>query len=453
MAPRGPTDERMVNGRRSVGGPRACIGASSPREPNGHRSLGERPMNCWETLVHSRQMADALLVAGIAAGAAAIGAVAGSAAVRATSRKRVTRMQAEILEARGSLHATERSSSEERVVRDTILDSMEEGVLLLDPTGRRVFANAALGRHLGTTPESVDGLLPLDLQRAAKQAATSRSITRTEADTGAPRRWLRATAIPVDDDGSVLLVVHDVTEARRLDAVRRDFVANASHELKTPAASIRAAAETLRHGALDDPPAARRFTEQLEREAMRLSRIVSDLLDLSRLESGSDLAERVRLDIVAADELERLEEMAREAGLAIELHTQGVPSVAGSGRDLALLVRNLIDNAVRYTPSGGRVDVSVSAEDGQVVLQVADTGMGIPQRDLSRVFERFYRVDRARSRETGGTGLGLAIVRHVAENHGGEVTVRSELSAGSTFVVRLPVAEAARTDASSADAP
>jgi signal transduction histidine kinase len=404
-------------------------------------------MKCWETLVHSGQMADALLVAGIAAGAAAIGAVAGSAAVRATSRKRVARMQAEVLEARGSLQATERSSSEERLIRDTILDSMEEGVLLLDPTGRRVFANAALGRHLGTTPESVDGLLPLDLQRAAKQAATSRSITRTEADTGAPPRWLRATAIPVDDEGSVLLVVRDVTEARRLDAIRRDFVANASHELKTPAASIRAAAETLRHGALDDPPAALRFTEQLEREAMRLSRIVSDLLDLSRLESGSDLAERVRLDIVAADELERLEDMAHEAGLAIELHTQGVPSVAGSGRDLALLVRNLIDNAVRYTPSGGRVDVSVSAEDGQVVLQVADTGLGIPQRDLSRVFERFYRVDRARSRETGGTGLGLAIVRHVAENHGGEVTVRSELSAGSTFVVRLPVGGAPSADA------
>jgi signal transduction histidine kinase len=410
-------------------------------------------MKCRETLVHSAQMADALLVAGIATGAAAIGAVAGSAVVRARSRKRVSRMEAEILEARGSLQATERSSSEERLVRDTILDSMEEGVLLLDPTGRRVFANAALARHLGTTPESVDALLPLDLQRVAKQAATSRSTTRTEADTGAPPRWLRATAIPVDDDGSVLLVVRDVTEARRLDAVRRDFVANASHELKTPAASIRAAAETLRHGALDDPPAARRFTEQLEREAMRLSRIVSDLLDLSRLESGSDLAERVRLDIVAADELERLEEIAVEAGLAIELHTQGVPSIAGSGRDLALLVRNLIDNAVRYTPSGGRVDVSVSAEDGQVVLQVADTGMGIPQRDLSRVFERFYRVDRARSRETGGTGLGLAIVRHVAENHGGEVTVQSELSAGSTFTVRLPVAEAARADAPSADAP
>jgi signal transduction histidine kinase len=180
---------------------------------------------------------------------------------------------------------------------------------------------------------------------------------------------------------------------------------------------------------------------------MRLSRIVSDLLDLSRLEGGSDLAERVRMDVIAGDEVERLGDRAKEAGVVIELHTDGVPSVPGSGRDLALLVRNLIDNAVRYTPSGGRVDVSVSAEDGLVVLQVADTGMGIPQRDLSRVFERFYRVDRARSRETGGTGLGLAIVRHVAENHGGEVTVRSELSAGSTFVVRLPVGGAARADA------
>jgi signal transduction histidine kinase len=153
------------------------------------------------------------------------------------------------------------------------------------------------------------------------------------------------------------------------------------------------------------------------------------------------------MDVIAGDEVERLRDRAKEAGVVIELHTDGVPSVPGSGRDLALLVRNLIDNAVRYTPSGGRVDVSVSAEGGQVVLQVADTGMGIPQRDLSRVFERFYRVDRARSRETGGTGLGLAIVRHVAENHGGEVTVRSELSAGSTFVVRLPVGGVARADA------
>ncbi|HEX9300050.1 MAG TPA: ATP-binding protein [Actinomycetota bacterium] len=392
-------------------------------------------------------MADALLVAGIAAAAAAVGAAAAGATALATNRRRLARMREDIITARTSLEATERTSTEERRIRDTILSSMREGVLLFDPDGRSVFANDALATHLGGSPTSLDELFPTEIRRAARRAGYTGAANAVEVETGAPTRWLLASSQPIGDGGSVLVVVRDVTEARRLDAVRRDFVANASHELKTPAASIRAAAETLRDGALDDPPAARRFTEQLQRDAMRLSRIVSDLLDLSRLEGGSDLAERVRLDVIAADEVERLEDRAEEAGIAIKLHADGVPSVPGSGRDLALLVRNLIDNAVRYTPPGGRVDVSVSAEDGKVILQVADTGMGIPQRDLSRVFERFYRVDRARSRETGGTGLGLSIVRHVAENHGGEVTVKSELSAGSTFVVRLPVAGSSPADA------
>ena len=415
MALRGPFHERRVNGRTTQ----------------------------LETLVHSRQMADALLVAGIAAGAAAVGA----ATAGASARRRLARMRAQTLTAQTSLQAIERKSTDERRIRDTILSSMREGVLLVDRDGRCVFANDALITHLGGSPASLDDLFPTEIRHAARRAGYTGAANAVEVETGVPSRWLRASSQPIDDGGSVLVVVRDVTEARRLDAVRRDFVANASHELKTPAASIRAAAETLLNGALEDPPAAHRFTEQLQRDAMRLSRIVSDLLDLSRLEGGSDLAERVRLDVIAGDEVERLGDRAKEAGVVIELHTDGVPSVPGSGRDLALLVRNLIDNAVRYTPSGGRVDVSVSAEDGQVVLQVADTGMGIPQRVLSRVFERFYRVDRARSRETGGTGLGLAIVRHVAENHGGEVTVRSELSAGSTFVVRLPVSGASRADA------
>jgi signal transduction histidine kinase len=378
-------------------------------------------------------MADALLVAGIAAGAVAVGAVT----VGAAARRRLARTRAQTLTAQTSLEAIERTSTEERRIRDTILSSMREGVLLVDRDGRCVFANDALITHLGGSPASLDDLFPTEIRHAARRAGYTGAANAVEVETGVPSRWLRASSQPIDDGGSVLVVVRDVTEARRLDAVRRDFVANASHELKTPAASIRAAAETLLNGALEDPPAAHRFTEQLQRDAMRLSRIVSDLLDLSR----------VGRDVIGGDVVARLGDRAKEAGVVIELHTDGVPSVPGSGRDLALLVRNLIDNAVRYTPSGGRVDVSVSAEDGLVVLQVADTGMGIPQRDLSRVFERFYRVDRARSRETGGTGLGLAIVRHVAENHGGEVTVRSELSAGSTFVVRLPVGGAARADA------
>jgi len=384
-----------------------------------------------------------------AAGGIAFGLAWAARRDRATGRA----LRDRAVRAETELERQERSSADQRRLQDVVLSSMEEGVLLLDHDGHRVFSNPALESHLGGLPDSIVELRPLSFREAIRRTLATGEIQRSEAETSAPSKWLRASAIPVGSDGSVLLVVRDVTEARRLEAVRRDFVANASHELKTPAASIRAAAETLRDGALDDPPAARRFTEQLEREAMRLSRIVSDLLDLSRLEAGSDLAERVRLDAVVADEIERLEDRAQEAELALELHADGVPSVAGSGRDLALLVRNLIDNAVRYTPPGGRVDVTVTTQDGHVLLRVADTGLGIPQRDLPRVFERFYRVDRARSRETGGTGLGLAIVKHVAENHGGEVTVTSELAAGSTFEVRLPVAGAAQPAASERGAP
>jgi two-component system sensor histidine kinase SenX3 len=244
----------------------------------------------------------------------------------------------------------------------------------------------------------------------------------------------------VDSDGSVLLVLLDVTEAKRLDAVRRDFVTNASHELKTPAASIQAAAETIETAAADDVGAVPRFAGQLQREAARLSRIVSDLLDLSRLESGSELVDNVRLDAIVNDERERLQRAAESGGITIDVHTERTSSVRGSTRDISLLVRNLVDNAVRYTKPGGRIDVGVSSSDGTVVLTVADTGVGIPSRDIGRIFERFYRVDRARSRETGGTGLGLSIVRHVIENHRGTIDVRSELGRGTTFEVRLPAA-------------
>jgi signal transduction histidine kinase len=237
----------------------------------------------------------------------------------------------------------------------------------------------------------------------------------------------------------VLLVVGDVTEAKRLDAVRRDFVANASHELKTPAASIQATAETIRLAAQDDPAVLPRFAEQLDREAIRLSRIVADLLDLSRLETGSDIDEDVRLDALLREEAARFEEAARSGEVQLEIDAAPVPPIRGSGRDLALCIRNLVDNAIRYTKPGGRVDVAVvEGADGGVVLRVADTGVGIPSRDLPRIFERFYRVDRARSRQSGGTGLGLSIVRHVVENHGGAVSIESELGVGTRVEIRFP---------------
>jgi signal transduction histidine kinase len=329
---------------------------------------------------------------------------------------------------------------QDRTTMQNVLSSMEEGVVLVGPTGRVRLSNPAADRLLGTRHRTMPGLLPMAFQEAATKAAAGEAAVGVEVEIGSPSRWARATAIPVGGDGSVLLVVRDVTEAKRLESVRRDFVANASHELKTPAASIQAAGETIRSAARDDPSVIPRFAEQLEREAFRLSRIVSDLLDLSRLETGAELDEEVGLDQVVKEERDRYEEAAREGGLTLSIRLGPVAPVRGSVRDLSLLVRNLVDNAIRYTKPGGRVEVTLSGQGDEVVLSVADTGVGIPTRELPRIFERFYRVDRARSRETGGTGLGLSIVKHVIENHGGTVNVTSELGRGTCFEVRLPSA-------------
>jgi two-component system, OmpR family, sensor histidine kinase SenX3 len=365
--------------------------------------------------------------------AIAVASLAAARRQRRHARTAVTLGDEAVADLRGRLEASEA----ERDAESTILASMEEGVLLFGRDGFSRFANDAAGVHLGILPSSIDALLPLGLQRIARRAVEERSALANEAETGAPSRVLRGFAAPTED-GSVVLVIRDITETRRLDQVRRDFVANASHELKTPAASIQAAAETIRTAAGEDPSVIPRFASQLEGEAARLSRIVSDLLDLSRLESGSALDESVALDAIVRDEGERFAESAAEAGVGLSVRADGIPRVRGSSRDLALLVRNLVDNAIRYTRPGGKVDVDLSSGGGEVILAIVDTGLGIPSRDLPRIFERFYRVDRARSRETGGTGLGLSIVKHVAENHGGRVVVTSELGQGTRFEVRLP---------------
>ena len=367
----------------------------------------------------------------------AAAAAAGLVAVRRT-HSRIEELTSRSDAAVAALQSRERSHEEDRAAQDLILSSMEEGVLLFDSAGRAVFANAPLVLHLGSSPFDMDALLPLELQKAARRSAESGVASRLEVETGTPSRWLRAACMPIGDDGSLLVVVGDVTEARRLDAIRRDFVANASHELKTPAASIQAAAETLVHVAAEDPASVPRFATQLDREARRLSQIVADLLDLSRLEAGSELDERVRIDSVLKEEARRSTELAQAAGVSLIIEASETPAIRGSARDIALLVRNLLDNAVSYTKPGGQVTATVARTELGVGLRVADTGIGIPTRDLPRIFERFYRVDRARSRETGGTGLGLAIVRHVAENHGGNVRVQSELGRGTVFTVELP---------------
>jgi signal transduction histidine kinase len=285
----------------------------------------------------------------------------------------------------------------------------------------------------------LEAILPFSLRTAIEDTRERREPSSVLVETGVPTRWLRGTITPAAD-GATLVVIRDVTQQRRLESVRRDFVANASHELKTPAATIQAAAETLRRAAEEDPAAVPRFAQQLEREAVRLSRIVADLLDLSRLESGSSLDDLVSLGAVAREEGQRLEEAADAAGVALEIEAIGERPLRGSHQDLALLLRNLVDNAIRHSHEGSQVRVEIDSDDSKVTLRVKDTGIGIPSKDITRVFERFYRVDRARSRDTGGTGLGLAIVKHVVENHGGTIEVESELGRGTEFVVRFPAA-------------
>ncbi len=232
----------------------------------------------------------------------------------------------------------------------------------------------------------------------------------------------------------VLLVLNDVTESRRVEAVRRDFVAAASHELKTPIAAVLASVEALTMALERDPAAAESFASQIESSARQLGRLVSDLLDLSRLE-----AQRTSQEEVVWTTWSKRSWRACRIGASRRNRVPAKSSVTvnGSRSDLGLAVRNLFDNALRHTPRGGKVRVEVASDGQGVKLEVIDTGEGISSRDLPRVFERFFRVDSARSRATGGTGLGLAIVRHVAESHGGSVEAESELGAGSTFRIRL----------------
>ncbi len=254
--------------------------------------------------------------------------------------------------------------------------------------------------------------------------------------------FLRLRVAPLPG-GRVLVLADDETAARRLEETRRDFVANVSHELKTPVGAISLLAETVLEVA-DEPDAVRRFTGQLQREARRLATLVRDIIDLSRLQGTTTLMEvrPLEVDDVVAEAVDRsrVEATARQVNLVVG-GTRGL-RVMGDHVLLVTAVRNLVDNAIRYSDAGTRVGIGVSRRQGFVEIAVVDEGIGIGSEDLSRIFERFYRVDPARSRQTGGTGLGLSIVKHVAADHGGEVTVWSTPGRGSTFTLRLPEADA-----------
>jgi signal transduction histidine kinase len=232
-------------------------------------------------------------------------------------------------------------------------------------------------------------------------------------------------------------------DINRLNKIRRDFVANVSHELKTPATSLQLLADSLVETLDDDPEQARLFASQLKSETDRLSRLITDLLDLARLESEEGVTNPKPIDVrsVLMVVLSRMRQTARHKDISLLWRRYGesaLYTIEGDETQLASMFTNLVDNAVKYTPPGGRIEVTGSSDGEEIQVQIADTGIGVPQEKLPRLFERFYRVDKARSKETGGTGLGLSIVRHVAENHGGRVTVESAPGEGSTFTVYLP---------------
>lgn len=253
---------------------------------------------------------------------------------------------------------------------------------------------------------------------------------------GVRNREMQWIAVPLDAE-SVGAVVTDVTEMQRVQAMRRNFVTDASHELKTPIAAIQAAAEVLQTAIGTDEARSLLFARRLEEQAIRLGRIVNDLLDLSRLESDLPEMEPFDLTAVVRGEVALVDEDAAEAEIEIFSELEDV-RVVGNRADVGLAVRNLLSNAVRYTPAGGNVDVVLRVAEAHAIVEVTDSGIGIAASDQERVFERFFRVDSARSRATGGTGLGLAIVRHIMQHHGGSAEVESVSGQGSTFRLTFP---------------
>jgi two-component system phosphate regulon sensor histidine kinase PhoR len=340
----------------------------------------------------------------------------------------------------------------ERDLQGRILEAMQEGVVVVDREGRIVLVNPALRSMLLLGTEAVGKLLIetvrhaqlQDLIVAVREQPSEASRLEIELPGLKPRRLLVHAAPLSGDDEGLLVVFVDVTELRRLESLRRDFVANASHELRTPIAAVRSATETLRSGAIDDPNVAARFVDIIERNAQRLQSLLEDMLELSKLESNEFKLKRERVElrsvvpIVLALFRERAEKKA--VRLAAEL-ARAPAAVEGDARALEHVLSNLVDNAVKYCPPGTRVLVSASLEGDRVHLVVGDTGPGIPAEHLARVFERFYRVDAGRSRELGGTGLGLSIVKHMVEAMRGRVWVESEVGRGSTFIVSLPSAD------------
>jgi two-component system phosphate regulon sensor histidine kinase PhoR len=357
----------------------------------------------------------------------------------------------------------ERSEAELAAVQSVqaaFVESLSIGVLGVDPQLRIVAANGTAHALLGREPRTLVGrtileaLLDTDVEATVRSALETGSSTGELAPAGAdgPRLVVRGRRTP---DGGAWLVLEDVSELRRLQQIRAEFIDNLSHELRTPLTTVSLLAETLTREAeaAGDavPPRMRDRIEKIEVETGHLVQMVSELLDLSRIESGGALGvvDVVDLGRIAAESTERLRLFADRQGVTLRVEVgEAVPPVRGDAARLGQVVVNLVHNAVKFSPDGGDVTVTIRAVDGEAVVSIADHGVGIPRAAQPRIFERFYKVDRARVRgETGGTGLGLAIARHIVEQHGGRIWVESTEGAGSTFSFAMPPAGPVSTSA------
>ena len=354
------------------------------------------------------------------------------------------------------LDHTIRTLKDERNLSAAILGSMVEGVAVVDAADRVVFSNLGFAEILGLDlpprigSALVESVRQTELIEAVNSVLRGEPAVRAEIVTGTLRqRFFAATATAVrgGEKSGAVLVLHDITDLRRLERVRRDFIANVSHEFKTPLTAIQGFAETLLAEAVDDPLNRGRFLGIILEHSRRLARLTDDLLKLSKMD-----ADRLELEIrpVGVSELvesclETSQHRAAEKDIRISVNiAENLPEIAGDRRLLAEVLQNLLDNATQYTLRGGQILVSAETDDGEVIFTVSDTGIGIPQADQPRIFERFYRVDAARSREVGGTGLGLAIAKHLVEVHGGRIWVESEVGQGSQFHFSVPLFDSER---------
>jgi two-component system phosphate regulon sensor histidine kinase PhoR len=360
-------------------------------------------------------------------------------------RRRLERLQRELAALRAESVLSLATTQDERSRLIVALENSLDAIVALDSQGKVAFANAAAEGLLGKNRDELKGqpfvyLMPSEEVRQALQATQADGERHTALIDQPGRTYLRVFTAPVAGDvWSALVVINDLTDVKRTEQIRRDFVANVSHELRTPLASLKSVIETLESGALEDEVATRDFLGRADAEIERMVQIMEELLELSRIESGEIPMTKQPLNIndVAARAVERMQLQAERLDVQLSLETtRGLPLVDGDAERLERATLNLVQNALKFTPAGGSVCVETGVEHDGVALRVRDTGVGIAPTDLARVFERFYKVDRARSGK--GTGLGLAIVKHTVEAHGGQVAVESHQGRGSVFSFTVP---------------